>query len=605
MRSSAKYVWWIIVFFFIVGFLLLDNSGLLRGGGVTPNTVVAKVNGRDVLYTTWAARVQMLTQQEAERQSRALSLDEIKLLEDRAFDELVSEILLQQEYDRRGIGVTPEEVVAAARMMPPPALMQNPELQTEGRFDPLKYERFLASPVATQSGLLLQLEAYYKGEIPRQKLFEQIAADVYLTDARMWSVWQDVHDSAQVSFVAFTPDEIPDASVTVTDEEIRKYYDESKKELDRPGRAVVSVLSIPRAVTAADSAAARARIVAIRSEIERGAKFEEVASRESADSVSAADGGSLGRGVKGRFAEDFERAAWALRPGELSQPVLTQFGYHLIKIDEKKADTLALRHILVRIGQSDSTAAMTDRRADDLSTMTSGATNAAQFDSAAAKLGITPIRSVVTEGQPLTVGNSYIPSVSAWAFKGAAVGESSELFDSPDGYYVARLDSLTKGGTRTLDEARPEIKQRLARQKKVQTLLPKARELASKAATTSFEAAAAAQGVEVTKSPLFNRISFVPGLGQGNEAIGASFALAVGAVSSPVVTDDAVFVIRTDRRINADRTKWEAQKQVQRALLTRSLREDRVRSYLEDLRASAKIEDRRKEIDAAARRVAA
>ena len=134
--------------------------------------------------------------------------------------------------------------------------------------------------------------------------------------------------------------------------------------------------------------------------------------------------------------------------------------------------------------------------------------------------------------------------------------------------------------------------------------MPKARELATRASATNLERAASEQGLEVTKSELFNRIGFVPGLGQGNEAIGAAFALAAGAVSAPVATDDAVFVLRVDRRINADRTKWEAQKQVQRSLLTRSLREERVRTYLEDLRASAKIEDHRKEIDATARRVA-
>ena len=605
MRSSAKYVWWIIVIFFIVGFLLLDTSGLLTGGGVTPNTVVAEVNGQDVLYTTWAARVQALTQQESEQRGRALTLDEISVLEDRAFDELVSEILLQQEYDRRGIGVTPDEIRAAARMMPPPALMQNPELQTEGRFDPLKYERFLASPVASQSGLLFQLEAYYRGEIPRQKLFEQIAADVYLTDARMWDLWQDVNDSAQVSFVAFTPDAVADTAVTVSDQEVRQFFDANRADLERPGRAVVSVLAIPRTITAADTAAARSRITALRSEIVGGARFEEVAARESADTISAADSGSLGRGPRGRFVDEFERVAFALRAGEVSQPLLTQFGYHLIKVDERKGDTAALRHILIRIDQSDSTAAATDRRADELSSLTASATSPAQFDSAAAKLGLTPVRAVVMEGEPLMVGNGYIPSVSAWAFKGAVEGESSELFDSPDGYYVARLDSLQEGGPTTFEDARDEIRMRLVRQKKVQTHLPRAQEFARKAATTSLEAAAAEQGLEVTKSPLFNRISFVPGIGQGNEAIGAAFALAAGAVSAPVATEEAVFVIRVDRRINADREKWEAQKQVQRTLLTRSLREERVRTYLEDLRASARIEDRRKEIDAALRRVAA
>ena len=605
MRSRAKYVWFIIFGFFVVGFLLLDNSGLLNTGGVTPNTVVAEVNGRDILYTTWASRVQTISQAESQQLGRALTLDEIDRIEDRAFDELVSEVLLEAEYRKRGITVSREEIVAAARMMPPPGLMQSPELQTEGRFDPAKYERFLGSPVAATSGLLLQLESYYRQEIPRQKLFEQIAADVYLTDARMWDLWQDVQDSAQVSFVAFTPDVVADSAVTVTDAEIRSYYDANKATLERTGRAVVSVLSIPRIITAADSAAVRTRALELRNEITGGTAFEEVARRESADSISAAEGGSLGRGARGRFVEPFERAAFSLRPGEISQPVLTQFGYHLIKLDERKGDTVALRHILLRIEQSDSSASATDRRADELDGLTAEATNPAQFDSAAAKLGLTPMTATVVEGEPLTVGNAYIPSVSAWAFDGAKEGETSELFDSPEGYYIARLDSLAAGGPLSLEDAREEIRTRLLRTKKVETLLPAARALAARAAAGSLETAAAEQKMEVNQTGLFNRIDFVPGIGQGNEAVGAAFALSVGAVSAPVATEDAVFVMRIDRRVNASREKWESQKQVQRTLLTRSLREERVRSYLEDLRASAKIEDHRREINAAARRAAA
>ena len=605
MRTNAKYVWFIIFAFFVGGFLFLDNSGLMSSGGVTPNTVVGEVNGRDILYTTWASRVQNISQAESQQLGRALTLDEIDRIEDRAFDELVSEVLLEQEYRKRGITVSREEIVAAARVMPPPGLMQNPELQTEGRFDPAKYERFLGSPVAASSGLLVQLESYYRSEIPRQKLFEQIAADVYLTDARMWDVWQDVQDSAQVSFVAFTPDAIPDSAVSVTDREIRTYYDAHKASLERTGRAVVSVLSIPRVITAADSAAVRARMVELRNEILGGARFEDVASRESADSVSAANGGSLGRGGRGRFVGPFEQAAFALRPGEVSQPVLTQFGYHLIKLDERKGDTVALRHILLPIEQSDSSATLTDRRADELDALTGDATNPAQFDSAAAKLGLTPMRATVVQGEPLTVGNQYIPSVSAWAFSGAREGQTSELFDSPEGYFIARLDSLAVGGQLSLEDAREEIRTRLLRSKKVETLLPAARTMAARAAATSLEAAATEQKLEVNRTGLFNRIDFVPGIGQGNEAVGAAFALSVGAVSAPVATEDAVFVIRVDRRINASREKWEAQKQVQRTLLTRSLRDERVRAYMEDLRASAEIEDRRDEINAAARRAAA
>ena len=605
LRSRSK--WFLLAMFgiLLITWLVFDTSGLLGGSAVTPNTVVAEVNGRDILYTTWANRVQAISQAESQQLGRALTLDEVDRIEDRAFDELVSEVLLEAEYRKRGIGVSVDEIRAAARMMPPPGLMQNPELQTEGRFDPAKYERFLGSPVAATSGLLLQLESYYRQEIPRQKLFEQIAADVYLTDARMWDLWQDVQDSAQVSFVAFTPDVVADSAVRVTDDEIRKYYEANSASLERTGRAVVSVLAIPRVITAADSAAVRARALELRDEITSGTAFDEVARRESADSGSAVDGGSLGRGARGRFVEPFERAAFSLRPGEVSEPVLTQFGYHLIKLDERKGDTVALRHILLRIEQTDSSASITDRRADELDGLTGEAKNPAQFDSAAAKLGLTPMTATVVEGEPLTINNAYIPSVSAWAFSGAERGETSELFDSPDGYYIARLDSIQTGGQLSLDDAREEIRVRLLRTKKVETLLPAARALAARAAATSLETAAAEQKLEVSRTGLFNRIDFVPGIGQGNEAVGAAFALTAGAVSAPVTTEDAVFVMRIDRRINASREKWESQKQVQRTLLTRSLREERVRSYLEDLRASAKIEDHRREIDAAARRTAA
>ena len=86
-----------------------------------------------------------------------------------------------------------------------------------------------------------------------------------------------------------------------------------------------------------DTAAARARAARLRDEIEKGAKFEDVAKRESADTVSGAQGGSLGRGGKNRFATEFEKAAYALKVGEVSQPVLTPFGYHLIRVDNTKA----------------------------------------------------------------------------------------------------------------------------------------------------------------------------------------------------------------------------------------------------------------------------
>jgi len=340
MRSSAKFVFWILAIAFIGGFLLFQSSGLIGRAAVTPTTAVASVNGTDILYTDWQRRSSQLIQEAQQQNGQTLSQDEQQRLENQAFDEMVQEILLQQEYRRRGITVSDAELRDYARFAPPQWITSDPSLQTEGRFDPAKYQRLLASSQARQGGLLIALEQYYRSEVPKEKLAEQVTAGVFATDVDLWRAYQDGNDSASVSFVVFRPQPTA-ADSNISDADLRKYYDAHKSEFERSGRATVSVLAIPRVITAADSAAVRAKIEALRAEILGGAKFEEVAKRESADTISGANGGDLGKGAKGRFVPEFEKALEALKPGELSGPVLTQFGYHLIKVNRKGKDTTA------------------------------------------------------------------------------------------------------------------------------------------------------------------------------------------------------------------------------------------------------------------------
>src|SRR6476661_231435 len=466
MRSAAKYIWIFIVIVFVGVFLFTETSGLLGRARITTGTVVAKVNGDEIPYTTWVQAAQQRIQQEQEGRGRSLTLDEEEQIRNEVFNQLVQSLLLDQEYKRRGIRVTDEEIVQAAQFSPPPQFMQSPELQTDGRFDLEKYQRFLKSAAARQQGLYAQLENYYRTEIPRAKLYERVASEVFVTDDELWRTYRDQHDSSKVSFVTFDPASVPDSGITVSDAEISAYYDAHKKELERPGRAVVSILSIPRVVTAADSAAVRAHAIALRNEILGGAKFEDVAKRESADSVSGAKGGDLGRGTKGRFVAPFEQAAYALTVGEISQPVLTQFGYHLIRLDERKGDTVALHHILVRVQPSDSNEAKIDKEADDLTKSAAQSDQGAKLDSAAKKLGLPIMKVVAVEDEPAAYQGRSIPSVSAWAFAGGrTVGETSELFDDESGYYLARLDSIAEGGDPKFENVKPLVRQQVARER--------------------------------------------------------------------------------------------------------------------------------------------
>jgi peptidyl-prolyl cis-trans isomerase D len=515
---------------------------------------------------------------------------------------MVAEVLLQQEYRRRRIVVTDDEIREYARYAPPTWVTSAPELQTEGRFDPEKYRRLLTSPQARQGGLLVQLENYYRGEIPREKLFDQVAAGVYVTDAELWRAWRDQHDSAQVSSVAFRTTVDSTVVKSLSDADLQQYFDQHKASFERQGRAVLSVVVIPKVISAADTAAARDRATRLRAEVVGGAKFEDVAKRESGDTISGQQGGDLGKGGKGRFVPDFEKAAYALKVGEVSAPVLTQFGYHIIRVDERKGDTLALRHILVRIEPSDSSSRATDRKADQLSKLAASGDQPKKLDTAAKELNLKVEKLVAIEDEPASLNGTPIPSVSAWAFGGARPGETSELFDDDRGYYLARLDTLSEGGEPRLENVKAEVRTRVAMQRKLDQMLPNAEKLSSAAAASSLEAAAAQQGLKVDQSPMFTRSSFVPGLGQFNEAVGAAFAIPTAAVSAPIRTSDALFVLRVDKRVPADSAAWLAQKDIQRQQRLSQVRQQKIQLFLDDLRKSAKLDDRRKQINASVRR---
>jgi peptidyl-prolyl cis-trans isomerase D len=129
------------------------------------------------------------------------------------------------------------------------------------------------------------------------------------------------------------------------------------------------------------------------------------------------------------------------------------------------------------------------------------------------------------------------------------VGETSDLFDSPDAYYIARLDSLFPGGVQTLDQVRDDIRRRLAREKRLEKLRPIAEQFVQSARGSTLEAAAAQRQLTVEKTGTFARVDVVPGLGQFTEAVGASFTVPVGSVGGPVKGTDALVVLRVDRRV--------------------------------------------------------
>lgn len=117
--------------------------------------------------------------------------------------------------------------------------------------------------------------------------------------------------------------------VTVSDEEAKKFYDEHPDQFTQPERVHVRHVLISDDVTSADA------IAKIQADLKAGVSFDEVAKSRSL-CPSAAQGGDLGEVSKGQMVPEFEAAAFALKnPGDLSEPVKTQFGWHIIRLESR------------------------------------------------------------------------------------------------------------------------------------------------------------------------------------------------------------------------------------------------------------------------------
>jgi peptidyl-prolyl cis-trans isomerase C len=125
--------------------------------------------------------------------------------------------------------------------------------------------------------------------------------------------------------------------VKVSEEDARKFYDQNPDKFTRPETVKAShiLLGVDPKASADEKKAAREKAEKLRKELAAGADFAALAKANSTDG-SSQQGGDLGYFAKGQMVPAFENAAFALKPGEISDVVETQFGYHIIKLTEKK-----------------------------------------------------------------------------------------------------------------------------------------------------------------------------------------------------------------------------------------------------------------------------
>ncbi|MBI4544357.1 MAG: peptidylprolyl isomerase [Gemmatimonadetes bacterium] len=593
MRENTKWIMLLTAAAF-VGLMVfewgMDLSG--RSSAQASGGELGQVNGQPITYDEYNAVYRRLAEQRQD-QEEPISAAQNRQLEETAWAQIVMEKVIAQELERRGIGVSEEEIRQAARFAPPPEFFENELFQTDGRFDIAKYHQFLASP-AVDSRLLLQLEAYYRDLIPRSKLFRQVTAGIYVPESELWRAWREANEKVRVRYLALLPDAlISDAAASVSDREIASYYEAHRDEFKRPERASVRLVALDKAPTTADTAAARDRVLALRQEIRRGSDFAEVARRESADPGSAAKGGELGTFRRGQMTPAFEQAVWSLPVGQVSQPVLTQFGYHLIQVQSRRQDEAQARHILIPIERSPESENLLLERADSLEDLGERMSLAA----AAEQLGL-PVRTAeINEELPFAPAVGRLDDGADWAFRQAEIGDVSPVFETASAYYMLELLELMPAGSIELENVKPLIRSRISSQKKLERAHQLGRQIVGELrGGAGFEAVAGRYAVQAQEAGPFSRLDFVPGLGRANAAIGSAFGLAPGAIGGPVEAENALFILQVLERQEADRSPWQQQKEAQRERISAGLEQQRWNRFLEDLRKRAEIKDNRNQV---------
>ena len=590
MRQNTKSIMLVTALAFVALMVFqwgMDASGRSAAGNL------GRVGGRAVSILEWQNARRVLYEQISQSQQQPITSAQNREIDDLAWDEVVTQILIQREISRREIRVTDEEVMQAARLSPAPEFQFDPAFQNDqGQFDIVLYQQFLGQ---ADPFFLQQLELYYRNLIPRNKLIRQVTSGIFIPDGELWERWRAQNERVSATFLSVSPDDrVDNGLVEVTEEEVDRYYRDNSDEFQVSARAQVLYAYIDKAPTAADSAASFFYAQEIRQELLDGADFDEIAIRESIDEASALQGGSLGSFGRGLMVPAFDSLAFSLPVGELSEPLRTNFGYHLVEVlsRDEDADEVEARHILLPIERTDAAEVGLLTRADSLETLSQNR----PLREAAEAFGLSVMEAEISEDFALLPGVGIVAEGQDWIFVDEeGSGAISPVFETDDAFYIVELLDESPAGTLSLEQVAVEIRENLQTQRKTALTMEEARAWGEeiRGGATSLESIAERLGVSVQTTGPFTRQEFVPGLGQLSTATGATFGTQVGEIAGPVTALGRVLLIRIDEKTEAEREVWELQKPVQRSQLTAEIQQARLQQWIDGLRATTRILDNR------------
>ena len=575
LKWSLALVVLAFVIFYIPDFLQPEPATV----GVMPREVLAEVEGRPLRVSDFQQRY--LAQMEAYRSQLGSSVDEA-LLRQLGIDQQVLQLLIEEqvaaiEAERQGIRVSDEEL--AEQIVSLPVFQENGQFIGQER-----YRQFLMSqnpPITTS-----EFESSFRQDLLIDKLRNALTNWIAVSDDEIDREYRRRNERVRLQMVAITPDTFRD-EVSVTDADVAAHYEAHKAEyrvgeqrkvryllLDQDqARAKVTVTQgeiqryytdnaslyrTPEQVRAShilfqtagkDEAEVRARAEEVLKKVQGGADFAALAKQLSEDEGTRAAGGDLGYFERGRMVPEFDKVAFELKPGQTSELVKSEFGFHIIRVVDRRDEvTRSLDEVRTEIQERLASQRASDQVGQQAAELAARIDSPDDLDRVAKEVGATVQESpyFARDGQIPGLGVSTEAVEAAFQLEEGAV--SAPVFTARGPVFLTVTGTLDPH-VPMLEEIRERVRADTVRARATELSRERAREVAGVLAKArDFAAAAKSQGLELHETMLITRGTPMPVIGASPEIERVAFDLPQGAVSEPIATADGTAIVRVAER---------------------------------------------------------
>ena len=365
MRSRMQVVMWTILVLFVTSMAI---GGLVGGASITDifsgrqGNEVGSLNGKPILFEDFNQLVSNEINRMDQQSGRLISDDEREYIRAVVWERLIADLIIQEQIVENKIVVGDEEVLFQMKNNPPPFLQNSDAFQSFGRFDLEKYLDAVLNP----------------GQIDWRPI-EDFMQNVYLPS---YKLQQYITNSAAISSIDVLEDykkRFLDYKIEVlhvtekaidqdfynglltdrpSDDELSKIYNENISEYDQPELRYLKYVKWPIISNATDSLRVKLEAEDLIFRLNDGEDFALLANTYTQDPSNSADpqnlkGGDLGWFNKGQLLPEFEIASFEAEIGSIVGPILTQYGYHIIKVNDKRTvesnEQVNASHILLTI----------------------------------------------------------------------------------------------------------------------------------------------------------------------------------------------------------------------------------------------------------------